>query len=244
MDSIGLEIIDLHKNFDQVNALNGVNLKIAQGKIVGLLGQNGAGKSTLVRLLSGVMRPNKGTAKLNGYDLINQTEMVKRITGLLPEEYALYEKLSIWEYIEFIATLYDLPPNILKERFTELTTKLDVYDLRQRLIETLSKGQKQKVAIIAALIHEPDILFLDEPLANLDIKAQRTVRDIIASYKTKNRIILIATHLLANVQQSCDDIIIIDKGVIKFTGSIKDFKAGNEDLEDAYLSFISREENS
>jgi ABC-type multidrug transport system ATPase subunit len=224
--------------------LNGINLEVPHGRIVGLIGQNGAGKSTLVRLLSGIMKPTSGTAILNGYDLLNNTENVKRITGLLPEEYALYEKLSIWEYVEFIGTLYDMPIEIIEKRFTELAEELEILELRNRLIETLSKGQKQKVALITSLIHEPKILFLDEPLANLDVKAQRTVRNIIKSYKQQDRIILIATHLLSNVQQTCDDIVVIDHGQIEFSGSIQEFKSEYDNLEEAYMNFISEKERT
>ena len=238
-DGFGLETYNLKKTFSDVIALNGVDMKIPTGRIIGLLGQNGAGKSTLVRLLSGVMKPTSGTANIRGFDLIKDSNEVKRITGLLPEEYALYEKLSIYEYIQFIATLYDVPDDEFNERLNQLINKLDLDNLKNRLIETLSKGQKQKVAFIASIIHEPLVLFLDEPMANLDVQAQRVVRKIILNYKTRSRIILIATHLLQNVQAICDDIIVIDKGEIIYSGPILDFQGDAANLEDAYLNQLS-----
>lgn len=237
-NEIGLVTYDLKKSFSDIIALDGVNMKILNGRIVALLGQNGAGKTTLIRLLSAVMAPSSGTALIRGYDLIKQTNDVKRITGLLPEEYALYEKLSVYEYLQFIATLYDVSKKNFEIRFAKYTEKLNLNLMNNRLIETLSKGQKQKVALIASLIHEPLILLLDEPLANLDIKAQRVVREIILDYRSQSRIILIATHLLYNIQSICDDIIIINEGEIIFSGSIKEFQGNFANLEDSYLEKI------
>lgn len=234
----GIELQSLSKIFGEVKALWELNVSIPKGKIVGLLGRNGAGKTTLVRLLSGVMRPSSGTAKVYGYDLNTELEDVKRNTGLLPEEYALYEKLSVFEYVEFIAKLYDLTSKELKERFSVLSRKLGIYELRNRMIETLSKGQKQKVAIITAMIHEPKVLFFDEPITNLDVQSQKVVKNLIRDYKDQSRVILIATHLMTNVEEICDDLLIIDKGEILYSGSVTTFQSKHESLEAAYLEFI------
>ena len=237
-NDFGLKINGLAKQFDQIIALKEINLEIPKGQIVGLLGQNGAGKSTLVRLLAGVMKPTKGEAWVDGFHLEREIKQVKQVTGLLPEEYALYEKLSIFEYIEFLGTLYNMTQSMINDRFQELAKRLDIWDMKDRLIDTLSKGQKQKVAIIAALIQEPHVLFLDEPLANLDVAAQRTVRQIIQEYKSENRTILIATHLMANVESTCDYIVIIDKGEIKFQGPLGEFQKDGMSLEEAYLNYL------
>lgn len=233
----GIELHSLCKIFGEIKALWDVNISIPKGKIVGLLGRNGAGKTTLVRLLSGVMRPSSGTAKVYGFDLNSQLEDVKRNTGLLPEEYALYDKLSVFEYVEFIAKLYDLSSEELKERFALLSSKLGIFELRNRMIETLSKGQKQKVAIITAMIHEPKVLFFDEPITNLDVQSQKVVKQLIRDYKDQSRVIVIATHLMTNVEEICDDLLIIDNGKILFSGSVKAFQGKFESLEAAYLSF-------
>ena len=181
------------------------------------------------------MRPTSGEATIFGFDLTNQSSNVKRITGLLPEEYALYEKLTVREYTQFISSLYDLKQKQYEERFQLYSDKLEMTQLSDRLIETLSKGQKQKVAFITALIPEPLVLFLDEPLANLDIKAQIVVRDIIKEYKSQNRVIVIATHLIENIISICDDIILIDNGKVLFNGSLEEFHVENNSFEDAYL---------
>ncbi|MCY3410886.1 MAG: ABC transporter ATP-binding protein [Candidatus Heimdallarchaeota archaeon] len=234
----GIDIVNLSKEFGEVKALQSINVSIPRGKIVGLLGPNGAGKSTLVRLLSAVMRPSSGTAKVYGYDLISESKQVKSITGLLPEEYALYEKLTIFEYVEFIGKLYNMDDQTIQQRFLEYSSKLQINDLQNRLIETLSKGQKQKVAIITALIQEPQVVFLDEPIANLDVASQKVVKQIILSYKSQNRIILIATHLLENVSTICDDLLLIDEGRILYSGSIETFQKSHLSLEEAYLEYL------
>ncbi|MHA2502689.1 MAG: ABC transporter ATP-binding protein [Candidatus Kariarchaeaceae archaeon] len=237
-DILGLKITGLVKYFGEIKALDGIDLSIPEGHIVGLLGQNGAGKSTLVRLLSGVMKPTAGYAHVNGKHILSEVNEVKQITGLLPEEYALYEKLSIFEYIEFLGTLYDMNEEHIEIAFGKLAARLGLLPLRNRLIDTLSKGQKQKVAILAALVHEPLVLFLDEPLANLDVAAQIEVKQIIKEYKSQKRTIMIATHLLSNVEEVCDQIVIIDKGKILYSGELDSFKENHATLEQAYLSYI------
>lgn len=233
-----LEINELSKYFHGIQALNKASVIIRKGSIIGLLGPNGAGKTTMIRLLTGIMKPSSGSAIIYGHDITTEQNAVKRITGLLPEDAALYNKLSIFEYIEFIAALYDIEHQDFVNRFMILLDRLDIRELKDRLIDTLSKGQKQKVALIAALIHEPKVLLLDEPMANLDVVAQRVVKKMIREYQTENRIILIATHLLSNIEDICDTIVVIDRGEIKYTGSMHEFAANAPSLEDAYLQFF------
>ena len=230
----------ISKRFDEAWALRNITLQLKTGEIVALVGPNGAGKSTLIRLISGVMRPTGGTGKLYGYDIIENRSEIKSITGLLPEETALFEKLSVWEYIEFIGALYGIDEEVIAERFHLLSYDLGLPSLRDRLIETLSKGQKQKVALIAALIHNPKVLLLDEPMANLDVIAQIKVKEIIRQYKKDEKLIIIATHLLENVVELCDTIAIISEGEIRFIGAVKDFIGDSETPEMAYLQFFQR----
>lgn len=234
----GIKAYNLKKEFNDIVAVDKLSFEIDAGQIVGLLGPNGAGKSTLIRLLAGIMAPTSGTAIINNHDLIKEKNEIKRLTGILPEEYALYEKLSVFEYIEFIATLYDMDNNDIVKKFNQLTKLLEISDLKNRLIETLSKGQKQKVALIASIIHDPEILFLDEPLANLDVKAQRVVKNMIDRYRSNSRLIIIATHLLSNVQAICDRVMIIDQGSLLYNDKLSKFNSGHEKIEDAYLELM------
>lgn len=237
---MALVLQQVSKKFDNTWALQDITLKFNTGDIVALVGPNGAGKSTLIRLISGVMRPTSGSGILYGHDLIHERALVKAITGLLPEETALYEKLSVWEYIEFIAALYGVEDDAIAKRFTSLTKELGIEHLKDRLIETLSKGQKQKVALIAALVHEPKVLLLDEPMANLDVVAQIKVKEIIKRYKREEKLIIIATHLLENVVELCDTIAIIDDGKIEFIGNVEEFIGEAATPEEAYIRFFKR----
>lgn len=235
---MALEMVNVSKQFGETWALKNVTLRLKSGEIIALVGPNGAGKSTLIRLISGVMRPTNGKGRLYDYDLKANRSNVKAITGLLPEETALFEKLSVWEYIEFIGALYGVQDNLILERFTKFSKELSIYGLRDRLIETLSKGQKQKVALIAALIHDPKVLLLDEPMANLDVVAQIKVKEIIRQYKKDEKLIIIATHLLENVVELCDSIAIINEGEIRFIGNVNDFIGDSPSPEEAYLRFF------
>ena len=233
----------ISKKFGDTYALRDVTLELPSGHIVGLIGPNGAGKSTLLRLISGVMRPSTGFGRIYGHDLIEERNEVKKITGLLPEETALYEKLSVQEYIEFIGALYEVNPITIERKLRFLSKELGMEKFQGRLIETLSKGQKQKIALIASLIHDPKVLLLDEPMANLDVVAQIKVKEIIKQYKQEEKVIIIATHLLENVFELCDTISIISEGRILFTGTVSEFLGTEESMEKAYLSFFLEERN-
>ncbi len=235
---MSIVVKNLSKSFGPIKALDGVNFSTPPGKIIALLGTTGAGKSTLIRLLTSIMVPTSGTAEVYSHDIREDPDSVKKITGLLPEESALYDKLSIIEYCEFIGALYDLPKKLIHEQFNYLAARLGIELLRDRLIETLSKGQKQKVSLIVAFLHSPSLLLLDEPMANLDVVAQLEVKKMLREYQSQERTILIATHLLENVKDLCETIVVIDKGRIKFVGSISDFRGDHENLEEAYLSYF------
>lgn len=238
MVSNGIVIQNLSKHFQDIKAIDNLEIEIAKGNIVGLLGPNGAGKTTLIRLLCGIMRPDTGCFLLYDFNSNSNLEDIKRLTGLLPEEAALYDKLSIKEYAEFIGSLYGLDRETIRIRFEKLSTRLEIYQLKDRLIETLSKGQKQKVSLIVALLHEPNVLLLDEPMANLDVVAQREVKKIIQEYKSQDRIIIIASHLLDNIKATCDEVIVINKGTILKKGPIQSIFNSDQQIEDQYLQLF------
>jgi len=152
----------------EIKAADELNLEVYEGETFGLLGPNGAGKTTTVRLLNCTIKPTSGTASVNGFDILKQENEVKRITGLLAESPGLYEKLSAHEFLEFMGALYDVPNDVLRERTDDLLKLFDLYDRRHYLLEGYSRGMKQKVLIASALIHDPPILFLDEPTSMLD----------------------------------------------------------------------------
>ncbi len=241
IERIAIKTTNLVKKFGNVIAVNNLNLKIPYGCTYGLLGPNGAGKTTTVRILNSIISPTAGTAKVGGFDVITQSTDVKLNCGFLPESPGLYQKLTAKEFLKFIGELYYLPKEVISARIEEL---LDIFDLEGRendLLEGYSRGMKQKICLCAALIQDPQIIFLDEPTSNLDPAAARMVKDLILDLVNKaDKTIFICTHLLDAAEELCDVIGIIDKGVLKLEGSPKDIiKSQNaSDLEDAYLKIM------
>ncbi|MFW9939521.1 MAG: ABC transporter ATP-binding protein [Candidatus Thorarchaeota archaeon] len=229
---------NLTKDFGDIRAVNNLNLKIPYGKTFGLLGPNGAGKTTTVRILNAIISKTSGNAKVGGYDIVKESEKVKMICGFLPESPGLYSKLTAKEFLEFIGELYYLPRNVISTRIDEL---LEIFNLDGRendLLEGYSRGMKQKVCLCAALIQDPEIIFLDEPTSNLDPAAARMVKDLISVLaREADKTIFICTHLLDTAEELCDIIGIIINGELQVMGTPKEIitSVRAKDLEDAYL---------
>ncbi len=193
-------------------------------------------------MLNAIIKPTSGSAKVGGFDIISQSNDVKLICGFLPESPGLYQKLTAEEFLEFIGELYYIPKEILSSRIEEL---IDLFDLRARkntLLESYSRGMKQKVCLCAALIQDPQIIFLDEPTSNLDPASSRMVKDLILDLSKKaDKTIFICTHLLDAAEELCDIIGIMDEGVIKAEGTPQEIisSTGTTDLENAYLNIMN-----
>jgi len=223
----------------EIKAVDELNLDVHEGETFGLLGPNGAGKTTTVRLLNCIIKPTSGTATVNGYDILKQGTDVKRLTGLLAESPGLYEKLSAHEFLEFMGALYDVPGDILAERIDELLRLFSLYDRRDYLLEGYSRGMKQKVLIAAALIHDPPILFLDEPTSMLDPRAALMVKDLIKKLANgAGKTIFICSHILPIVEELCDRIGIINQGGLIALGTIDEIIGQTEtrNLEEAFIA--------
>ena len=237
-EAYAIETHDLTKNFGNLIAVNKLNIKIPYGKTYGLLGPNGAGKTTTVRVLNAIISKTSGNASVGGYDLVLQSEEVKRICGFLPESPGLYSKLTAREFLEFIGELYYLPKEVIFARIDELIELFDLEGRENDLLESYSRGMKQKICLCAALIQDPHIIFMDEPTSNLDPAATRMVKDLILELTKKaDKTVFICTHLLDAAEELCDIIGIIVDGQLKVEGTpneiIKSVDA--KDLEEAYL---------
>ncbi|MCW4039289.1 MAG: ABC transporter ATP-binding protein [Candidatus Bathyarchaeota archaeon] len=224
---------------NMVKAVDALDLAVYEGETFGLLGPNGAGKTTTVRLLNGIIKPTGGTATVNTYDIVNEEANVKRITGLLTESPGLYEKLSAYEFLEFMGALYDIPDHVLMERIDELLKLFSLYDRRDYLLEGYSRGMKQKVLLAAALIHDPAILFLDEPTSMLDPRAALMVKDLIKQLANRaGKTIFICSHILSLIEELCDRIAIINHGQLIAVGTIDEIlsQTDSHSLEDAFIA--------
>ena len=223
----------------EVKAVDDLDLEVYEGETFGLLGPNGAGKTTTIRLLNCIIKPTAGTATVNGYDILKEDMEVKRVTGLLAESPGLYEKLSAYEFLEFMGALYDVPSNILTERIDDLLKLFGLYDRRDYLLEGYSRGMKQKILIASALIHDPPILFLDEPTSMLDPRAALMVKDLIKKLaESAGKTIFICSHILPVVEELCDRIGIINQGKLIASGTVDEIIAQTKTktLEEAFIA--------
>jgi len=232
----------LTKKFGDIIALDNLTLNVDHGITFGLLGPNGAGKTTTVRLLNCIIKPTSGTAYINGIN-IKDVDKVKAQTGLLPEQPGVFGKLTPVEFLEFIGSLYSVSHSILMDRIESLIKMFDLQERRKDLLETYSRGMKQKILLASALINDPPILFLDEPTSNLDPEASKMVKDLIKELSKKlEKTVFICSHILPFVEEICDRIGIIAKGILLFEGTIPEILAetGSETLEDAYIKIAGK----
>jgi ABC-2 type transport system ATP-binding protein len=227
---------NLSREYGEKVAVSGLNLRIEPGEILGFLGPNGAGKSTTVKILTGMIRPTSGRAVVAGFDVVEQPIEVKKRIGYVPETAALYDGLTAAEYLELIACLHHLDGQTAAARSGEL---LDLFglavDQHQRLNE-FSKGMRQKVLIAAALIHRPDVLFLDEPLDGLDANAAMVVKEVLKRLAAQGRTILFCSHILDVVERMCTRIVIINGGKQIADGTAEQIRqtTGTATLEEAF----------
>jgi ABC-2 type transport system ATP-binding protein len=207
-----IDTVDLTKKFGDKTAVNGLTLHVNDGEVFGFLGPNGAGKTTTVRMLTCLISKTSGEASIGDYQVGNKNDQVKirKMVGLLPENAGLYDDLSAYENLDFFARLYKVPEAQRKESIERFLKMLDLWDKRDQTAGTFSKGMKQKLAIARALIHDPQVLFLDEPTANLDPEASKTVRDFILELKKEKKTIFLNTHNLDEAQRICDRIGILN----------------------------------
>ena len=206
-----IEVEGLTKRYGNFRAVNNISFHAERGEILGFLGPNGAGKTTTMRILSGYMPPTEGRASVAGMDVFENAVEVRRQLGYLPETVPLYEEMTVWNYIAFMADL-----NHVADRFEAVEETLDMVDLSDRAdsyISSLSKGMRQRVGLAQALVHKPDVMILDEPTIGLDPRQIREVRDLIRTIG-KDRTVMLSTHILPEVGQLCDRVLIINNGVI------------------------------
>ncbi len=212
-----IELKNLSKTFGEVKALKNISLQILPAKIYGLLGPNGSGKSTLIRLILKILEPSEG--EINFTDNIISGEFLNRI-GYLPEERGLYKNSKVYDLLKYLSKLKGMSTEEIDTKITYWLERFEIQNVRNLKIARLSKGTMQKVQLISALIHSPDLLILDEPFTGFDITIQKMLKDILLSLVDKNRIIILSTHLMNFVEDICTDIIFLNNGELLYSGSL------------------------
>lgn len=215
-----IETHDLSKQFHDFMAVDGVNLSVEPGQILALLGQNGAGKTTTVRMLTALLQPSRGWARVAGYDVVKNGYDVRASVGVLTEQHGLYMRMTAVEYLDFFGQVYSLSPSARKTRSETLLEYFGLAEAAKRRVGEYSKGMRQKLALARAMMHDPGVLLLDEPTSAMDPESARLVRDEIARLKSSKRTIVICSHNLNEVEALADKIAIIYRGRILIQGTL------------------------
>jgi len=219
-----IETHELTKQFNDFLAVDSVNLSVDAGHILAILGQNGAGKTTTVRMLTALLNPTRGWARVAGYDVVKNGHDVRSSVGVLTEQHGLYMRMTAIEYLDFFGQVYSLSPSVRKSRSDHLLEYFGLTEAAHRRIGEYSKGMRQKLALARAMMHDPGVLLLDEPTSAMDPESARLVRDEIARLKSSQRTIVICSHNLTEVEALADQIAIIYRGRILIQGSLEDLK--------------------
>jgi ABC-2 type transport system ATP-binding protein len=214
----------LTKKFDDLTAVDRVNLDVKPGQVLALLGPNGAGKTTTVRVLTSVLAPTSGSAKVAGYDIVEQADRVRASVGVLTEQHGLYTRMNAVEYLNFFGRLYRLDANHIHRRTEELLNLFGLDGVYKKKLGEYSKGMRQKLALVRALLHDPPVLLLDEPTSAMDPESSRMVRDSIKKLRSTDRTIILCTHNLIEAEELADQVAIIRKGRIILYDSLVGLK--------------------
>jgi len=234
-----ITVKELTKKYARNTAVDHISFEVEKGQIVGFLGPNGAGKTTTMRMLTCFLPPTSGTATVAGFDVLEQPLEVKRRIGYLPEMPPLYPEMRTAEYLTFVGRLKGLSGGELRQRVDAVCERCAVADVKEKLLGKLSKGYRQRVGLAQAIIHNPDVLILDEPTAGLDPKQINETRDLIKSLAGDHTIIL-STHILPEVEQTCQQVIIINKGKLVATDSVNNLQSRARGAETVHLEVAGR----
>ncbi|WP_287128225.1 ATP-binding cassette domain-containing protein [Candidatus Cyanaurora vandensis] len=239
-----IEVQNLHKAFKKVNAVQGVSFQAHDGQITGLLGPNGAGKTTTLRVLYGVFKPDRGRVEVDGYDVTAQPQAVQRRIGALPDSRGLYPRLSARENIRYFGQLHGLAGEELASAVQDLVKLLDMQEFIDRPCEGFSQGQRLKVAIARALVHQPQNILLDEPTNGLDVMSTRALRTLILRFRDEGKCVLFSSHVMQEVAALCDTIVVMAQGRVVAAGTPQELRetTGQDNLEDAFVAAIGSEE--
>lgn len=239
-----IAVTNLSKSFGAVQAVKSVSFSAPNGQITGLLGPNGAGKSTTMRLIAGALDPDEGRVLVDDLDALRQRVAAQQRLGVLPDKRGIYQRLTSRENVRYYGRLHGLRGTVLEARITELMTLLEMDDIADRMTEGFSTGQKVKVAIARALVHNPPNVIFDEPTVGLDVMSTRAMRQVIRHLRDAGQTVLFSSHIMQEVASLCDNIVIIAHGRVVAQGTADELRqrAGQSDLEEAFVQIIGSTE--
>jgi len=237
-----IDLINLTKDYGTTIAVNNLNLQVASGEIYGFIGPNGAGKTTTIRMMGGIIEPSSGSIIIDDIDMKKNPVTAKKIIGVVPDRPFLYEKLTGAEFLKFIADIYEVDAQAVRQRSDNLLRQFALWDWANEIIEAYSHGMKQRLIIAAALMHDPKILVVDEPMVGLDPSAVRMVKDIFKGLAAKNVAIFVSTHTLSIAEDLCDRIGVIHKGNLVAQGTMDELNSAAQTqkakLEEVFLTLV------
>ena len=239
MSPAAVRVDRLEKTLGKNQVLRGISLEANSGEIFGLLGPNGAGKTTTLRIVCTLLSPDAGAVEVLGFDTRTAAEEVRRRVGVVTADIGVYPRLSARENIAYFAELSGVSGGELKRRVEAVIERLDMGSFAQQRAESLSSGQKQKVAIARAIVHDPEILMFDEPTSNLDVLASREIRDFMVEARTRGKCVIFSTHVLHDAERLCDRVTILHEGNVVATGPTAEVRGAHRDLEDAFLELVA-----
>ena len=238
-----ISMSDLHKRFGDVVAVDGVRFDAADGCVTGLLGPNGAGKTTALRMLTGLIKPDAGRVWVDGIDVAEAPDKARQALGVLPDARGLYPRFTARENIAYFGALQGLPAQDIERRLTKLIERLEMAEIIDRRVDGFSQGQRAKVAIARALIHDPQNIVLDEPTNGLDVMMTRAMRHHIRALRDEGKCVLFSSHIMQEVTALCDVIVVVAMGRVVAQGSVEAImvQAGANSLEDAFVTLVGAE---
>lgn len=220
--SIAIKNLNLRYKGADFNAIDNLNLKIYKGEVFGLLGPNGAGKTSLISILTGLISPNQGEISIAGLSLSENLEKIQTLIGVVPQEYALYPKLTAKQNLLFFGSMYGIPKNKLQKRVEKGIEEMRLSDFADKKIETFSGGMKRRINLLAGILHQPKVVFLDEPTVGVDVHSRRYIIDYLTQLNQKGITIIYTSHLLSEAQEFCTRVAIIESGKIQIQGKTKE----------------------
>ncbi len=239
MSPAAVRVDRLEKTLGKNKVLRGISLEANSGEIFGLLGPNGAGKTTTLRIICTLLTPDAGTVEVLGFDTRKAAEEVRRRVGVVTADIGVYPRLSARENIAYFAELSGVLDGEVNRRVDAVIERLDMGSFAKQRAESLSSGQKQKVAIARAIVHDPEILMFDEPTSNLDVLASRDIRDFMVEARERGKCVIFSTHVLHDAERLCDRVTILHEGKVVATGATADVRGAHRDLEDAFLELVA-----